>query len=89
MSVTWQTLRVATNRIEIIECYPTLDDCIREMALLAWEEPSNAWFDFVTDDESGEVVATGIFGPGLELLVTCADGRKLTFEMPESYSRMD
>jgi hypothetical protein len=85
MSVTWHTLRVTDGKIEAIECYPTLDDCIRNMALLAWEEPSNAWFDYVTDDESGEAVAVALFGPGLELLVTCADGRQLNFEMPERY----
>ena len=45
----------------------------RDMALLGWEDPGNHWLDFGTDDESGEVVATGMFGPGLELLVTCAD----------------
>lgn len=36
-------------------------------------------------DLDGQVVATALFGPEHELLVTCADGRQLTFQMPESY----
>ena len=71
--------------LEIVEGYPTLDDAIADMALLAWEDPGNHWLDYVVSEATGEVEATGLFGPGLELLVTTADGRRLGFEMPESY----
>ena len=81
---TWRTLSIASGRIEVVEGYPTLDEAIADMALLAWEEPSNQWLDYVVSEATGEVAATGMFGPGLELLVMTADGRRLGFEMPES-----
>ena len=55
------------------------------MALLAWEQAGNHWTDYLVDEQTGEAVAVAIFGPEQELLVTCADGRRLTFEMPASY----
>jgi hypothetical protein len=76
MRVTWQILHASDGRLVTVECCPTLDDCIREMVLLTWEDP-NHWLDVVVDDGLGEVVATGLFGPGSEQLVTCADGRRL------------
>lgn len=76
MSYFWSTLRVGDGRIEVIECYPTLDSAHIDMATLAWGEPTNHWLDFVTDDRTGEVVATALFGSGLELLNTCWDGRR-------------
>ncbi len=82
---TWRTLDIATGRIETVEGYPTLDDAIADMALLAWEDPGNHWLDYVVSEATGDVAATGLFGPGLELVVTAADGRRLVFEMPESY----
>ena len=82
---TWRTLNAATGRIETVEAYPTLDDAIADMAVLAWEDPGNHWLDYVVNEATGEVAATGLFGPGLELLITIADGRRMGFEMPEGY----
>jgi hypothetical protein len=84
----WHSIRAGTGRLEVIEAYHTLEDAIRDMALLAWEEPGNHWTDYLVDEQTGEAVAVAIFGPEQELLVTCADGRRLVFEMPESYREM-
>jgi hypothetical protein len=85
----WHTVRAATGRMEVIEAYHTLEDAIKDMAILAWEEPSNCYADYLMDEQTGEAVAVAIFGPEMELIVTCADGRHLTFSMPESYSKTD
>ena len=50
-----------------------------------WEEPGNQWLSYVVDDATGEIAATAIFGPGLVLLVTVSDGRRLCFPVPEFY----
>lgn len=81
----WNVLRGKDNRVETVEGSASLDAVIDNLAATSWEEPSNSWLSYVTDDSTGEVVATALFGPGLVLLVTLADGRRLTFEMPESY----
>jgi hypothetical protein len=81
----WQTVWAGTGDMEVVEAYHTLEDALRDLQILAWEEPSNCWVDYFMDEQSGEAVAVAIFGPEQELLVTCADGRRLTFEMPEQY----
>jgi hypothetical protein len=81
----WHTVRAGTGDMEVVEAYHTLEDAIRDLQVQAWEEPGNHWTDYLVDEQTGEAVAVAIFGPEQELLVTCADGRKLTFEMPESY----
>jgi hypothetical protein len=45
----------------------------------------NQWLSYVVDDVTGEIAATAIFGPGLVLLVTVSDGRRLCFPVPEFY----
>ena len=82
---TWQTLKASEGRIETVEHYPTLQAVIWEMACSSWEEPGNAWLSYVVADETGHVVATALFGPGLELLLTISDGRQLTLPVPEFY----
>jgi hypothetical protein len=81
---TWQTLRASDGRIETVDAWPTLGAVIWEMACSSWEEPGNAWLSYVVD-ESGQVVATAIFGPDDSLLVTISDGRQLRLPMPEFY----
>ena len=46
---------------------------------------SNQWLSYVVDDATGEIAATAIFGPGLVLLVTVSDERRLCFPVPEFY----
>ena len=65
MSVTWYTVSVVNGRSEAVEGKPPLDDAILVRSSLI--DPSHAWLDFVTDDGSGEVVMTGLFGPGRRL----------------------
>jgi hypothetical protein len=83
---TRNAVRGADNRVEIVDGWPSLDAVLAEMAASAWEEPSNTWMNFVVNDETGEVVASSLFGPGLDLLITCADGRRLRVEIPAQYS---
>jgi hypothetical protein len=84
--ITWYCMRPSTGAIDIVECYETLDSAIAEMELLAGEDPTNQWINYVVD-ESGDVIATGLYGPEMELIVTCADGRRLTFPMPDTYTK--
>jgi hypothetical protein len=81
----WHSVRAATGRLEVIEAYHCVEDAIKDMALLAWEDPGNHCTDYLVDEQTGAAVAVAIFGPEQELLVTCADGRRLRFEMPEQY----
>lgn len=81
---TWQTLRAGDGRIETVDHWPTLGEVIWEMACSSWEEPGNHWLSYVVD-AAGQVVATAIFGPEMELLVTVSDGRRLRFPVPEFY----
>ena len=85
MTFTWRTMALNDPRIQEVDCFPTLDEVLADMALLAFDEPDNKLVDWVTDDTLGVVVAVAIFGPEGVLQVTCADGRALRFEMPESY----
>jgi hypothetical protein len=82
---TWQTLRASDGRLETVDRWPSLGAVIWEMACTCWEEPGNRWLSYVVDDATGEIAATAIFGPGLVLLVTVRDGRRLCFPVPESY----
>ena len=82
---TWQTLRASDGRLETVDCWPSLGAVIWEMACTCWEEPGNQWLSYVVDDATSEIVATAIFGPGLVLLVTVSDGRRLCFPVPEFY----
>jgi hypothetical protein len=81
----WHVIRVAAGRIELVDGWESLDALIAEMAKSSWEEPSNAWASYVTDDATGNAVALALFGPGMELLVTVSDGRRLSFPVPEFY----
>ena len=81
----WQTVRAGDGRIETVDGWPTLGEVIWEMACSSWEEPGNTWLSYVVDDGAGLVVATGIFGPDGELLVTLSDGRRFCFPVPEFY----
>jgi hypothetical protein len=81
----WNTIQADTGRVEVIEAYHSVEDAIKDMSLQAWEEPSNRWADYLMDEQTGEAVGVAIFGPEQELLITLADGRRLTFEMPERY----
>jgi hypothetical protein len=81
----WHTVRGLDGRVETVDGWEALDALIAEMAVSSWEEPGNGWASYVTDDATGEVVAVAIFGPGLELLVTVADGRQLRYPVPEFY----
>ena len=82
---TWQTLRASDGRLETVDRWPSLGAVIWEMACTCWEEPGNQWLSYVVDDATGEIAATAIFGPGLVLLVTVSDGRRLCFPVPEFY----
>ncbi len=81
----WHTVQAGTGRMEVIEAYHTVEDAIRDMAQMAWEQPTRRWTDYLMDEQTAEAVAVAIFGPEQELLVTLADGRRLAFEMPEFY----
>jgi hypothetical protein len=52
-----------------------------------WEEPGKHWLSYVVDAD-GLVVATAVFGPELELLVTVSDGRRRRFPVPEFYREL-
>jgi hypothetical protein len=80
---TWFTMGIDNHKVQEVDIYPTLEEVLAAMASTAWEDDSNKLVDWITDEE--RVVAVAIFGPGKELLVTCADGRQLRFEMPERY----
>lgn len=82
---TWNVVRARDGRTETVDGYESLDAVLEEMASSVWETPSNEWVNYVTGEATGEVVATAIFGPGLELLVTFADGRRMNVPMPERY----
>jgi hypothetical protein len=84
MILTWNTMSTATKRVQEVDDWPTLDEAIAAMAKDSWEDTSRKLVDWLTD-ENGEVVAVSIFGPELELLISCADGRQLRFFMPERY----
>lgn len=81
------TWKVASGRdkVETIEGYETLEDVLQEMAASSWEDDTNEWVSFVVDEDTGHVVATGLFGPDRSLLVTVADGRVYTVPVPEFY----
>jgi hypothetical protein len=81
----WSTLRAGDGRVETVDCWPTIPEIIWEMACSSWEAPDNDWLSFVVDETSGLVVATAIFGPEGELLVTLTDGRRFCFPVPELY----
>lgn len=81
----WRSLRVKEGRIEEIDGWETLGAVVWEMACSSWEEPGNDWLSYIVDDATGQVVATAIFGPEMELLVTLADGRRMRFPEPEFY----
>lgn len=83
----WHTVQAGTGKMEVIEAYPTVEDAIKDMVILAWEEPSRRWTDYRMDEQTGEAVAVAIFGPARELLVAVNDGRQLAFAMPEFYSK--
>ena len=81
---TCHTLHSRDRRIETVGGWESLDEVVAAMAATSWEEPSNYWVSYVTD-ATGEAVALGLFGLGLDLLVVVADGRQLRFPMPERY----
>lgn len=81
----WQTVRASDGRLETVDGWTTLGEIIWEMACSSWEEPGNAWLSYVVEEATGQVVATAIFGPEGELLVTLADGRRFRFPVPEFY----
>jgi hypothetical protein len=83
MSYTWNTMGMDDQRVQEVEIYGTLEEVLEAMSTTAWEDDSNKLVDWITDEE--KVVAVAIFGPDKELLVTCSDGRRITFEMPERY----
>jgi hypothetical protein len=83
VSYSWMTMEMDDHKVQEVEIYASLDEVIEAMGQTAWEDDSNKLVDWVCDEE--KVVAVAIFGPEKELLVTCADGRQLRFEMPERY----
>ncbi len=83
MTYTWRVLTVATGRIDDVEGYETLGAAVWDIANSSWEDPTNASLSFVVCD--GQVVATGLFGPGSDLQVVLSDGRRFRFGEPESY----
>jgi hypothetical protein len=83
MSYSWFTMSIADHKVQEVETYGTLEEILEAMSRSAWDNDSNRLVDWVCDEE--QVAAVAIFGPGKDLLVTCADGRMLTFQMPESY----
>jgi hypothetical protein len=85
MSFTWNTMALNNPKRQEVDVFPTLGEVLECMAALAWEDATNKLVDYVTDDALGTVAAVAIFGPGKQLLVTCADGRRLSFKMPERY----
>ena len=80
----WNTMSIKKGVPEVVDCWPTLDEAVAAMAKDSWEDTSRKLVDWITD-ENGEVVAVSIYGPELELLVTCSDGRRLLFPVPERY----
>lgn len=78
---TWNTMSTRDRRVQEVDSWPSLDEALASMATKL-EDTSRRLVDWITD-EGGEVVAVSIYGPGLELLVACADGRRLEFPMPE------
>ncbi len=82
---TWYAFLGQNGRSELIESHETLDEALADIAKTAWEEPSNTWSNLLVDDSSGDVVATTIFGPQKELLVTLSDGRHLEYPVPRFY----
>jgi hypothetical protein len=85
MSFTWNTMAVGETKIQEVDTFPTLGGVLLSMATLAWERPDNKLVDWITEDQRGEVVAIAIFGPAKELMITCADGMRITIDMPERY----
>jgi hypothetical protein len=81
----WNTFDALTGKTEPVEAFHSLEDAIKDMTLLAWDSPTNRWSDVLVDENTGEVVAVAVFGPELELIIACADGRLLRFERPETY----
>ncbi len=84
MRYTWSTLDARTGRIEVIECYSSMEDAIGDMKLWWWEDDRPS-VDFVTNDDTGAVAAVAMSGAERELFITTYDGRHLTVEMPDSY----
>src|SRR5207248_792843 len=80
---TWMTMGMDDRKVQEVDVYESLDHLIECMSQTSWEDDSNKLVDWITDGE--KVVGVAIFGPQKELLVTCADGRRLTFQMPERY----
>ena len=82
---TWQTLRASDGRVDKVDGWRTLGEAVWEMACWSWEEPGNGRLSFVVEEATGLVVATAIYGPDGELLLTLSDGRRLRFPVPERY----
>ena len=82
--ITWHT--AGAEKTEVVESFPDVEAALAELASSSWEEPTNRWISYLTD-ERGEAVAVAIFGPARELLVAVSDGRQLAFAMPEFYSK--
>lgn len=85
MSFTWNTMALKNPLIQEVDTFPTLGGVLMSMAAIAWERPDNRLVDWITEDRRGEVVAVAIFGPAKELMITCADGMRITIDMPERY----
>ena len=81
----WHSVEAGTGHLEVVEAYHTLEDALRDVRLLAWEEAGNHYVNYLMDENTGEAVAIALFGPEMEMVVTCADGRHLTFPMPDTY----
>lgn len=88
MTFTWNTLDARTGRIEVIDCYTSMEDAIRDMQLWWWEE-SRPSVDYVTNDDTGAVAAVAMSGAERELFITTYDGRRLEFPMPDSYREVE
>jgi demethoxyubiquinone hydroxylase (CLK1/Coq7/Cat5 family) len=80
MTFQWYVVRGSDGTVEAVEGYDSIDDALVEMAN-ASDDLSNEWLSYLVD-EAGTIVATAIYA-GQELLVSCADGRRLTFSGPD------
>jgi hypothetical protein len=78
-------LRVGDRRVETVDSWPTLAAAVWEMACSAWEEPGNHLLSKPVEEATGQVAATAVFGPRLDLLVTASDGRRWQLPVPEFY----
>jgi hypothetical protein len=80
--VTWQVMRGSDGKVEVVEGYETLDEAIADMAEYR-DDTTNQWGNFITDEED-RIVAVALYAWD-GLLVACADGRQLRFEMKGSH----